>query len=238
VLPLAWIVVVLARLHLPGTVNFDGVRHFLELFPALAILGGVAASRLARWLRGEARSEAGTAGAAPPPRAAAAAVVLALLLAPGAVAVLRVHPFELAYWNGLAGGLDGARAKKLAQAGDYWATSYRTGLEWLNAHAPAASALAVPLAQHAVRLVAPLRLRSDLGLLDLARPEVPELRPDTFAILAEVASTRTVYVMFAVRDDWTNDLIEDCRSRLAPLVRWTVDGEPVLLIYRWTPAGP
>ncbi|MCZ7649701.1 MAG: glycosyltransferase family 39 protein [Thermoanaerobaculia bacterium] len=35
-----WIGVVLARLHLPGAVNFDGVRHFLELFPPLAAVGG------------------------------------------------------------------------------------------------------------------------------------------------------------------------------------------------------
>jgi Dolichyl-phosphate-mannose-protein mannosyltransferase len=244
ILPLAWIAVVLGRLHLPGAVNFDGVRHFLELFPPLAILGGVAASRLAGIIRGDTApapqarrsTPVGTGPQAPATaRRAAAAAGLALLLLPGAAAVLRVHPFELAYWNALAGGLDGARAKRLAQAGDYWAASYRIGLDWLNARAPEGTALAVPLAQHAVRLVAPVRLRPDLGLLDLARPEVPALRPDTFAILEQVASERPVYVMFALRDDWTNDLIEDCRSRLRPLVRWTVDGDPVLLIYRWTP---
>ena len=226
-LPLAWVAVVLARLHLPGAVNFDGVRHFLELFPALAILGGLAASRLAGAVRG--------AEAATPLRRAGAAALLVLLLAPGVAAVLRVHPFELAYWNALAGGLDGARAKGLAQAGDYWATSYRTGLGWVGAHAPAGAALAVPMAQHTVRLVAQQRLRPDLGLLDLGRPEVPELRPGTLGILAQVARERPVYVMFAPRDDWTNDLIEDCRERLRPLVHFDVDGAAVLLIYRWTP---
>jgi hypothetical protein len=230
VLPLAWVAVVLARLHLPGAVNFDGVRHFLELFPALALLAGIAASRLIAALAGRARAPA------PGVRRAVAAVVALLAVLPGVLAVLRVHPFELAYWNGLAGGLDGARTKRLAQAGDYWATSYRVGLEWLDAHAPPGAALAVPVAQHTVRLVAPLRLRSDIGLLDLARPEVPELRPDTFAILAEVSAARPVYVMFAPRDDWTNALIEDCLRRLRPLVRFTVDDEPVLLFYLWTPA--
>ncbi|HVR30842.1 MAG TPA: glycosyltransferase family 39 protein [Thermoanaerobaculia bacterium] len=235
VLPLAWITVVLVRLHLPGAVNFDGVRHFLELFPPLAILGGVAASRLAGVVRGVAATTEPETTDRRRLRRAAAAAVLALLLAPAMVAVLRVHPFELAYWNALAGGLDGARAKRLAQAGDYWATSYRAGLEWLNAHAPEDAALAVPIAQHAVRLVAPLRLRSDIGLLDLARPELPELRPGTLQILEQVASERPVYVMFVLRDDWTNELVEDCRARLDPLVRWTVDGAPILLVYRWTP---
>ena len=70
---------------------------------------------------------------AAPPRAALVALLLAARASPRS---LRVHPFELAYWNALAGGLGGARAKRLAQAGDYWVTSYRTGLDWLNAHAP------------------------------------------------------------------------------------------------------
>ncbi len=96
VLPLAWIAVVLVRLHLPGAVNFDGVRHFLELFPPLAILGGVAASRLAAWVRG-------APAAATVTRRAASAVLVALLLAPSLAAIARVHPFELAYWNALAG---------------------------------------------------------------------------------------------------------------------------------------
>jgi hypothetical protein len=237
VLPLTWVGVVLVRLHLPGAVNFDGVRHFLELFPALALLAGVAASRLSAAVRGGSAAGAveGAGGAALPRRLVAAALI-ALLLAPGVAAVARLHPFELAYWNALAGGLDGARARGLAQAGDYWATSYRTGLAWLAAHAPQGTALAVPLAQHTVRLVAPLRLRADIGLLDLSRPEVPELRPGTFDILARLAGERPVYVMFALRDDWTNELIDDCRARLRPLVRWTVDGEDVLVIYRWTPA--
>jgi hypothetical protein len=44
-----------------------------------------------------------------------------------------------------------------------------------------------------------------------------------------------IYVMFALRDDWSNDLIRDCQTRLDPVASWSVDGEPVLLIYRWTP---
>ena len=228
VLPLAWITVVLVRLHLPGAVNFDGVRHFLELFPPLAILGGVAASRLAAWVRG-------APAAATAMRRAASAVLLALLLTPSLAAIARVHPFELAYWNELAGGLGGARAKRLAQAGDYWVTSYRTGLDWLNAHAPRDTALAVPLAQHTVDIAAPVRLRSDIVLIDLLRPTSPQVRSEWSGILTHLSKEMPIYVMFALRDDWPNDLTRDCQTRLRPLARWEVDGEPVLLIYRWTP---
>jgi hypothetical protein len=243
-LPLAWTAVVLTRLHLPGAVNFDGVRHFLELFPALAILGGISASRLARWVLGEAADGEPVAdGAAIPPparssavRRGAAAALLALLLLPSVAAVARVHPFELAYWNAIAGGLDGARAKRLAQAGDYWVTSYRTGLEWVNANAERDAALAVPLAQHTVEIAAPVRLRPDVVLLDLVRPTSVEPRPEWRGMLAHLAQEMPVYVMFALRDDWTNELMRDCLTRLRPIQQWTVDGEPVLVIYRWTPA--
>ncbi|MDX1382075.1 MAG: hypothetical protein R3190_00460, partial [Thermoanaerobaculia bacterium] len=155
-----------------------------------------------------------------------------------AAAVARSHPFQLAYWNELAGGLPGARARGFAQAGDYWGTSYRHGMAWLDRHAAPSAAVAVPLMQHTVEVVAPVRWRADLALLDIARPEVPELRPGTLEILDAVAAERPVYVMFALRDDWTNVLIEHCLRELRPIARWTLDGEPVLVIYRWpNPAG-
>ena len=225
---LAWVGVVVGRLYLPNAVNFDGVRHFLEVFPAFATLAGIGSS----WVYGKIRGSAALPSRAR--RLAAPAVVL-LALAPGAAAVARLHPLELAYWNELAGGLGGARRKNIPQAGDYWGTSYRLGIDWLNQNAPAGTALAVPILEHAVQLVAPVRLRPDIGLLDISRHEGPDLRPDTFDILAALSRERSVYVMFVVRDDWKNPLIDDCLLYLQPLVRWTVDDEPVLLIYRWTP---
>jgi hypothetical protein len=114
-------------------------------------------------------------------------------------------------------------------------TSYRTGLQWLNANAERDAALGVALAQHTVEIAAPVRLRPDIVLLDLWRPTSAEIRPETFGILGQLARGMPVYVMFALRDDWTNLLRRDCMSRLRPAASWEVDGEPVLLIYRWTP---
>ena len=93
----------------------------------------------------------------------------------------------------------------------------------------------MPILEHTVQLVAPLRLRTDIGLLDISRHEGPDLRPDTFEIMEALSRERSVYVMFVLRDDWRNPLIDDCLERLEPLESWTVDGEPVLLIYQWTP---
>jgi hypothetical protein len=72
-------------------------------------------------------------------------------------------------------------------------------------------------------------------LIDLWHPTSQQVRAETFGILTHLAREMPIYVMFALRDDWSNDLIRDCQTRLDPVASWSVDGEPVLLIYRWTP---
>jgi hypothetical protein len=41
--------------------------------------------------------------------------------------------------------------------------------------------------------------------------------------------------MFILRKDWATELDADCVNRLEPLKMWTLQGYPVLLIYRYTP---
>lgn len=221
-----WIAVVVARLHLPGAVNFDGVRHFLELFPALAAVGGIGLA----WAGGRL-----AAAVAPRFGALARAAVVAVPLAAQGATLAAAHPFGIAWWNELAGGLGGAQARGLPQAGDYWGLSYRQGMEWLAANAEPGAALAVPIAEHAVRLVAPWRLRPDLVLLPLTSPGRPEIPPPFMTRLRELAATRPVYVMTVRRDDWDNELTRDCRARLRPEVGWTLQGGTVLSIYRYRP---
>ena len=229
VLLAAWAGVVLGRLYLPGAINFDGVRHFLELFPALAALAGIGlswtAARAAAALRDRWRP-------------AARLAVLVLPLAVMAAELIAVHPFEIAYWNALAGGLGGAQARGRGGAGDYWALSYRLGLDWLNEHAPPRSRLVVPVAPHTVRLVAPLRLRPDIQLLPITSASSPAVTPEEMEELHAVAGRgRPVYVMFVHRRDWTNALVEYCRAAVTPAAQWRVGGGVVLSIYR-LPGAP
>ena len=105
-----WMVVVGGRLLLPASVNFDGVRHFLEIFPPMAIIAALGVAALGRWRR-----------------LASAAVIASVT-----IALALVHPFESAYWNVLIGGLEGAMTRQIPQAGDYWAASYRIGLRAIN----------------------------------------------------------------------------------------------------------
>jgi hypothetical protein len=160
-----------------------------------------------------------------------------VLLVPGGWQVLKTHPFQIAYWNVLAGGYSGARAANLPQAGDYWGMSYRLGLRWLNDNAPEGALLAVPVIEHAVRLVASERLRPDIQLLPVTTPFSPRIAPERLTGTRELAQQRPVYVMFVERRDWLNQLMVDCLQTLEPEAVWELEGAPVLSIYRyrWPP---
>ena len=60
---------------------------------------------------------------------ASAAVLITLLpLGP----MYRLHPYEMTYFNRLTGGLAGAVGRYETE---YWITSYREAIEWINADA-------------------------------------------------------------------------------------------------------
>ncbi len=98
---------------------YDGMRHVLFVLPALALLAGHGAAVLVAWAR--------------PgwPRRAAGALLLAICALP-LHAMLRLHPYEMTYFNARAGGL--ARAGSRYET-DYWLSSYKEAIEWVNLRA-------------------------------------------------------------------------------------------------------
>jgi hypothetical protein len=218
----AWIIVVLGRLMLPGAINFDGVRHFLEIMPPLAIVAALGAAELARVVNARVNRTAVVNFAA-----------VAIPIAFCASSLFASHPFETAYWNAFAGGLRGAQQRGFAQSSDYWAASYRLGLDWLNENAPRDSLLVVPIAGHTVQLVAPVRLRPDIKLVGYPRSGGVEAARQRMDAMRFLASKRPLYVMFVPRRDWSTELDRDCEARLRPAAAWTLDDAPVLLIYRY-----
>ncbi len=146
----------LFRVSLPQADNFDGVRHFLEFYPFVALLGGLGvagvADAVARWL--------------PDRRAVSrcvAAAIVALAVAPGAVAVVRTWPYGTVYFNALLGGLGGAQERGILDATDYWGDSYWEALDRVRREAPKNCSLLVPIAPHVARAAAPVRLGERLG---------------------------------------------------------------------------
>jgi hypothetical protein len=203
---LAWMLVPILRNSVPGAWNFDGIRHFYEFLPAAALVAAVGGATLVR-LASERR------------RLLAAFALAAVTALNMGEAIVRYHPHETAYFNRLAGGLAGA-ARRFPQATDYWGSSYRQGLEWLNRNADPESALYVPVHPHIVALVRGHWLRHRLRLIE---------REDYEPALA---SGRPVYVMFVTRSEFYDEIAQECVRTRRPVYEIVVDGHPILLVYR------
>jgi hypothetical protein len=131
----AWISVPLVRIAMPHVNVYDGNRQFIEYVPALCAMAGAGVAAFARVAR--VRIERSL----PTVRPAligytTAAVVAGTLVWP----IVLYYPFEVTYYNGLAGGLGTAQRLAISRApldaqwpdwvtagseGDYWHTSLR-----------------------------------------------------------------------------------------------------------------
>lgn len=217
-LALIWFAVVFGRLLIPGAANFDGVRHFLEIFPPLTILGAL--------LLGQIASASGQW------RVRVSWTIVLAATAASVFQIVRLHPFEVLYWNQLAGGTRGAVEREIPQASDYWATSYGLGLEWINENAPAGSVLIVPIAQHTVMTMREERLRRDVTVLPVSHFWTREVRPgDLELVESALDSGRPVFGMTVLRRDWWNEIAERV-ARGRQVASWRVDGVDALIISR------
>jgi hypothetical protein len=92
---------------------YDGLRHFLFILPPIFIFTGLIfeflIERLAQlWLR--------------------AGLILILLL-PGLVGIIQLHPYEYTYYNSFVGGTDQAFRQYET---DYWLICYKEAIEQLD----------------------------------------------------------------------------------------------------------
>jgi hypothetical protein len=107
-----------------GAPKYGGVKLFLPLFPCLAVLGGMGIEATVQWVRVRfARARDGLLL----PVAAVGAVVL-----PAAIALARIHPYELSYYNVLVGGLPGA--VRVGFERQYYDLFYARLADWLGAN--------------------------------------------------------------------------------------------------------
>jgi len=203
-----WLLVPPARHVLLGVQHFDGVRHFLEALPAAAALGGIGLAALVARVR--ARS----------PRLLP---FLALAVAIPFVAALRDHfPLWTTYYNQLCGGLRGAWRRGWDEATDYWAASYRDGLERISREAPPGTRVAVPVAPHVAVALRPVALRSDLR--PVAEDEL---------LFGEEAGP--VWVMFVTRRSYFTLLARYCEERVPVRQALVVAGVVVRSAYALEP---
>ncbi len=212
-----WLIFPVLRNSLPGMMNFDGIRHFEEFVPAACIVAGYGGSSLVSWVQTKFNVR----------KVWSAMVILTLVtLNIGAIGV-NYFPYLNVYHNSMIGGLDGAHNKyHLTEATDYWGSSYRAGMGWLNDNAEVDSWLYVPVAGHIIKVTGELRLRNDISLLD--EQEIKELK----------SLDRPIYVMFVTRWGWYNAIAKYTVNNLEPVHEIIVDDVPILQIYKLTELPP
>jgi hypothetical protein len=108
-----WLLLPSAAVILRLAPIYHNFRHILFAVPPIFLIMGFGAWKTAEVLR------------APALRTALALVGLA----PGILGIVRLHPYEYIYYNELVGGVRGAEGKFGL---DYWCTSFREGMTFVN----------------------------------------------------------------------------------------------------------
>jgi len=140
--------------------------------------------------------------------------LLALVCAPGVVAAVHLHPYQLAYYNELVGGAQGAAQRGFETT--YWADSYVGLLDYLNENMTAGQS--VWAEGHNVFLVYQElgRLRKEIVInnSNITKPDAG----DWAIVQARQSrmSPRVVALMQAYR----------------PVHALSVDGVPLVMVYR------
>ena len=165
-LPTLWLV-------FSRSASYDNARQLLFLWPALFIVAGagidklLALVKLPLWRLG----------------------LMIAIAWPGIYASIQLHPYQYIYYNNLSGGVKGAyRNFEL----DYWATSFRESMDYLNKNAEQGATIMV---------IGPSRQVAR----EYARPDL------TIIVLKKVnkAETQPYYLLSSTR---SNDDISHCKN--------------------------
>jgi hypothetical protein len=113
-LTLAWFILPLVTFIVLRPTLYDNFRQTFFILPPIFFTAGLAFDQIRRPVL--------------------QAALIALVVLPGLVAVLRLHPYEYVYYNQLIGGVQAAVDRFELE---YWATSYREAAREANRIAPA-----------------------------------------------------------------------------------------------------
>lgn len=111
---LSWFVVPLAYVVAVRPPEYDGMRHFLFILPPVFVIGAMALDVLFEKIK----------------KPLINAALGAIILAPGVIGIIQLHPYEYAYYNSMVGGTGGAFRHYET---DYWLTCYKQAVQEFNA---------------------------------------------------------------------------------------------------------
>jgi hypothetical protein len=133
-----WVGIPSASVMLGWVSVYNNFRHELFILPPLFVLSGVGVE----WISKTRLHKAVVSGLA------------VLMLVPGVIGIVRLHPYEYVYYNALIGGVDGATNRYEL---DYWCTAFRETMTYVDLHAPQGA---------------------DIGVAGAMTSAVPYARPD------------------------------------------------------------
>ena len=115
---LLWFVLPLVALIASRSPLYDNFRQVIFVLPPVFFVCGLGVDWLFRRLR----------------QPIVRGLIVAALVLPGIIVGIQLHPYEYIYYNGFIGGVPGAQGRFET---DYWATSYRAAMDYVNSIAPA-----------------------------------------------------------------------------------------------------
>ncbi len=113
-----WFALPLVALIVTRSPLYDNFRQVIFILPPVFFIGGLSLDWLFTRLT----------------RPLVRGAITAALVLPGILAGLQLHPYEYIYYNSFIGGVPGAQGRFEL---DYWATSYRAAMQYVNGIAPA-----------------------------------------------------------------------------------------------------
>ena len=112
----AWIIIPVFAASASFIPIYDNFRHLLFILPPIILLAGVGLDSVLEKIQ----------------FLPSKALLVVLLLLPGILGVIRLHPYEYIYYNEIVGGVNGAVGEFPL---DYWCTSHREAMAYINANA-------------------------------------------------------------------------------------------------------
>ncbi len=211
----------------PGSRAFDGDRLLTPTYVFLAPLAGLGFDAVVSWLspRASARAQGGRAW----PRVFAAVLGIAAL-APGAFAIARLHPFELAYYSEAIGGVHGAHRLQLETI--YWASTYRAALPELNRRAaPGATVWVMPNSWDVMYYYQKAGLLRD-DLVMVRPPGWGSFYDDSGVKWTEAGMDQADFALIEYRQTTFFDYVVDYMAQHRPV--WVLDyqGVPLVALYQ------
>jgi hypothetical protein len=118
----AWFIFPLVYIIGSNTVIYTNFRHFLFITPPLFIFAGLAIQQITSRLK----------------KSTLILLFFLIIIIPGLFSIIQLHPYQYIYYNSFIGGVEGASQKYVL---DYWNTSYKEAMDYVNENIPPGSKL-------------------------------------------------------------------------------------------------